>query len=270
MNNWKEYESLIYKIYKELEPHATVRLRDKIRGYLSGIHREIDVSIRSNVAGHDILIIIQAKDHKKRSDVNIIGEFAAVIEDLRASKGILISSAGFTKAGRELAKSKGIDVCSAHDGLSRQWKIDIKVPVIRKSTSVKYNIKGNFVATEEFLANARGGMSIDEFWYTAEFVMSGGRTTTLIDEFIRRWEDNSIEKTNGKHHIDFGEVETLIIKNAPVPANSFKLEYEIKEKNYFKFFTPVEYRGIKNYLTENFKASFISFKEKIPFLNDGT
>lgn len=58
---WQELEDLVFKIYKELEPYADVRLNDHIDGLYSNSKRQIDISIRSRVAGHDMLLIIQAK-----------------------------------------------------------------------------------------------------------------------------------------------------------------------------------------------------------------
>lgn len=49
--DWQSYEELIYQIYKELEPAADVRMNDKILGLESQKERQIDISIRSNVAG---------------------------------------------------------------------------------------------------------------------------------------------------------------------------------------------------------------------------
>nr|WP_121270871.1 hypothetical protein [Pedobacter schmidteae] len=77
--DWKDYEDLIHQIYTELEPAADVRKNDFIQGKDTGTKRQIDISIRSNIAGHKILIIVQAKKLKKPADINIVGEFDAVI-----------------------------------------------------------------------------------------------------------------------------------------------------------------------------------------------
>src|SRR6266487_3446785 len=102
---WQDYEKMVARIYQELEPLATVTHDDKIIGKESKIERQIDVSIRAKVAGHEILIIVQAKDYKKRPDINVVGEFALVIKDVGASKGILVSNVGFTEGARNLARS---------------------------------------------------------------------------------------------------------------------------------------------------------------------
>jgi hypothetical protein len=61
-NTGKPYEQLVYKIYKELEPLADVRFNDYIEGHVSQTKRQIDVSVRVNIAGSEIPMIVQAKD----------------------------------------------------------------------------------------------------------------------------------------------------------------------------------------------------------------
>ena len=89
---------MVYKIYKELESHADLRWNDYIMGQDSKIERQIDISIRSKIANHNLLIIIQAKDQKRSADVNMVHVFEGVIKDVGAQKGILICNTGFTKA----------------------------------------------------------------------------------------------------------------------------------------------------------------------------
>jgi hypothetical protein len=98
MGEWLEYEELAARIYADLEPQARVKHNDMIKGQESGIERQIDVSIRDTIAGHEILVIVQARKRSRPADVNVVGEFASVIRDVRASKGVLICNAGFTSA----------------------------------------------------------------------------------------------------------------------------------------------------------------------------
>jgi hypothetical protein len=158
----RAYEELIHKIYSELEPLADVTLNDKIKGFESGIDREIDVSVRSKIADHEILIIVQAKDHKYKADIKIIGEFESVIRDLRASKGILICSSGFTKTAKKYAQNQKIDICSAYDANSKDWKIELQVPVIRENINLEYEIKVEFKASEELFLATKGKLNINE------------------------------------------------------------------------------------------------------------
>src|SRR6185295_16696420 len=95
---WKErsvkrgaaYEQFVYEKLCRLFPDAKVTLNDKIRGLDSELDREIDVSIRLKVGDINLLYIVQCKDWVTKADIKILGEFSAVIQDVRAAKGLLL------------------------------------------------------------------------------------------------------------------------------------------------------------------------------------
>ena len=127
---WLDYEQLVASIYADLEENAVVIHDDKIQGSESGGERQIDVSIRTSIAGHDVLIIVQAKDHERPADISVVGEFLSVIRDVRAAKGVLICSGGFTDRAIAYAKSVNVDVCTAHDAQTRKWAIGLTIPLL--------------------------------------------------------------------------------------------------------------------------------------------
>lgn len=128
---WREFEKLAARIYERLIPlGAEVKHNDHILGRLSGTKRQVDVSIRYEVAGHKFLTIVQARDRTTPADLNAVGEFVLVIEDVGANKGVLICRSGFTPAAQELARSKGVDLCNVHDASSQRWTLEIRVPIL--------------------------------------------------------------------------------------------------------------------------------------------
>ncbi len=126
----KLYELLAAAIYKQVSGSAIVKHDDKIIGRNSETERQIDVSIRATVGPHDILTIVECKHHGRKIDVNTVGAFLSVVEDVQASKGVLVSNSGFTKSARRLADSHCIDLCSLHDAQSMDWRIALKIPVV--------------------------------------------------------------------------------------------------------------------------------------------
>ena len=249
---WQEYEALIFKIYQELEPHAEVRHNDFIYGHDSKSERQIDISIRQNIAGHKILMIIQAKNIKRSADINVIGEFASVIKDVKAAKGVLICNKGFTKKAKEYAKDLGVDVCSVYDASSKNWTTELNFPVIKKSIIVIARVKHQSVILEDRTID---GIRLEH-------------PTKALETFVAAWQAGTIPKEEGSHTF---ELDRSIIK-LPVksmPMTSY-IKYDVSYKYHLKSFIPSDYRGIKDYISEKFKASFIEFNEKIPFLNDGT
>lgn len=250
--SWKDYEDLIHKIYTELEPIADVRLNDHITGIDSQTLRQIDVSIRSKIGIHDILIIVQGKKHKKRADLNIVGEFASVIKDVQASKGVLICNAGFTKNAKEYASKLKIDLCTVHDATIKNWQTEIQIPVLKKSIKIFLKIQHHYVPV--------GPIEVDG--------ISMPFPNLAVQQFIEKWEKNELDKSPGTHYF---ALDKDLIK---LHDNSWSLksgiEYTIVHRHHFKYFVPIDYRGIKDYITEKFTPSFMAFNETIPFLNDGT
>ncbi|MBS1663653.1 MAG: restriction endonuclease [Bacteroidetes bacterium] len=268
----KPFEDLIFNIYKELEPHATIKKNDRIKGIESGIEREIDISLKRDFGGHEILMIIQAKDHKKKADIKILGEFDSVIRDVRASRGILICNAGFTKTAKEYAKNRAIDLCSAHDAASKEWAGEIKIPVIRKQTIVTYGLIFPFRVTKEYKDKTKGVAGIQFKSGPNGIILKGldGREIEFIELFINLWTSNRINMKPGEYKITLDAYGDIFDHNYTETPQLVELKYSVKTRHYLKFLTPVDYRGIKSYITEKFKPSFvkIDITDSIPFYDD--
>lgn len=250
--DWKDYEALIHKIYTELEPNMQVKKNDHIMGRNSKTERQIDLSIRQKIAGHEILVIIEAKKLKRPADLEVIDKFSAVIDDVEASKGILICHSGFTKNAKVSAAAQKIDLCSAHDASKIDWQKEIQVPVIKNSIKVDLKIKHTFLPLGNITTN---GVEIpfpeDSF-----------------NAFMSAWENDQIPKTPGNHSYEY-KPESLNFDQKNVTLKSI-IEYKVSHRFHFKFFIPVDYRGLQDYLSETFRPSFMAFKEDIPYLDDGT
>jgi hypothetical protein len=116
MGDWKGFERLAERIARDLLPHATIALDDRLPGRLSEKKRQIDVSIRWFDADQEYLTIVQARDRNKPANINAIGEFVAVIEDVGATRGVMVCRSGFTKNARTYARNKGIELYNLHAG----------------------------------------------------------------------------------------------------------------------------------------------------------
>ena len=107
MADWKGFERLAERIARDVAPHATVSWNGHIGGHLSEKKRQVDVSIRWSDTGHDYLTIVQAKDWRSPADINTVGEFAAVVEDVRATRGVLACRSGFSEGAKDLRAQQG-------------------------------------------------------------------------------------------------------------------------------------------------------------------
>jgi hypothetical protein len=127
-------------------------LDDHIQGQDSKIDRQIDISIRTRVGPYAILVAVECKDHAQPLDVGDVGAFATLRADVRANKGVMIATGGFTPAAFELARTHGIDTRTYLDTESEDWGTEVKVPVVLDATNLMgYNFKFSNVRSEPFL-----------------------------------------------------------------------------------------------------------------------
>lgn len=247
MPEWLDFEKLIARIYKTISPRAVVKHNDLILGRDSSIERQVDVSVRLREAGCDFLIIIQAKNYKKPADVNEVGEFASVIKDVRASKGVLICNAGFTKGAQQLAVSFGIDLCSAHDAEHKDWRTTLTIPIVweRLIPHVNYSVK--------LYMNAGDSISKDpRKWILSE---DNGKTKLdILGTFIQKWNTKEIPREPGIIHnllLSNKNIKMLVGPNKWQPVDEFRIIYVVEQNIYRKDVETREFTGLRNYLTEN-------------------
>ncbi len=96
--SWKEYEIYITRHFQRLFPETSIQHNVKREGLLSKTKRQIDILIEGKVAGFDLTIIVDCKYFNKKVDVKEVESFLSFLQDLKASKGILITNNGYTEA----------------------------------------------------------------------------------------------------------------------------------------------------------------------------
>jgi len=119
---WKRFERLIHQIHEQYAiTNANITLDDRIEGQDSKTFRQIDISIRTQIGPYSILIAVECKDHAQPLDVGDVGGFAALRNDVRANKGVMIATGGFTPAAVELARTLSLDTHTYLDTESEDW-----------------------------------------------------------------------------------------------------------------------------------------------------
>jgi hypothetical protein len=89
--NWKRFEKTIHEMHQQLAPASAVIMPDdKVMCRESETLRQLDVTIRANVAGYNVFIVIECRDESRPIYVNGVGEFATKLTDVQANKGIII------------------------------------------------------------------------------------------------------------------------------------------------------------------------------------
>jgi hypothetical protein len=269
MSDWIDFEQLATQIYQELLPHAKVTHDDHIMGHDSKVPRQIDVSIRYSIAGHDLLMIVQARDNGRPADINAVGELATVIRDVRANKGILICRGGFTSGAKSLADDLGIDLCNIHDAEHRRWALEIKLPIIWVDLlpTVKFNFVARFEAGDSIPKDLRAWVISNDKGQTKINI-----TTTFVDA----WNAGKLPRTVGKTHrvcSDKSGYEVLVQTGSGEscwrPVGDIFLEYVVTQKAWLGEITPEQCRGILNYKDGSFQPSYLPIGS-IPLKRDSS
>lgn len=198
---WKRFEKLVYEIQKSFAgTTATVTHKDYIMGQTSEVEREIDISIKQKVSQFDILVIIDCKDYASPVDVTTVGEFASLYEDVRANKGVMVSSNGFTPAAITFAQNKGIDTLCLIDSKGVDWKTYITIPILIESTSIdsySFSISG---VGRMFLPYAP-----EELAMLPMYADDGTLLGTPLKIMHRKWNREQIPHESGLHKVELGK-----------------------------------------------------------------
>lgn len=198
---WKRFERLIHQIHEQYKiSGAKITLDDRVEGQDSKTLRQVDISIRTEIGPYRIFIAIECKDHAAPLDVSDVGAFATLRNDVRASKGVMIATGGFTPAAVELARTLGIDTRTYLDTESEDWGTDVSIPILLVGTKlIQYGFSFSTVLTAPFLPFA---IRTDIPAHLVELrTPEGDEIGPLILLLGRRWNQDESLHIPGDHTI---------------------------------------------------------------------
>jgi hypothetical protein len=258
MGDWKGFEGLAERIARDLHPDATVTLDDHLPGRFTEKKRQIDVSIRWTDTDREHLTVVQARDRSRPADVNAVGEFIAVVEDVDASRGVMVCRSGFTKDAKTYARNKGIELYNLHDAESRDWRLELTIPLlwIDLHPSAEFPCRIHLVKGEQ--------LPLEDGFPVLH--IPGGPRIHPADVFEQLWNERAIPDTPGVQHT---------IQSAPLSAPVLRVDghaewrdvdlqvvYEVDRRAWLGQFTPNQCRGLVDYLDSNaFTASHLPIGE---------
>jgi hypothetical protein len=108
--NWKDYESLVYDEFRAKYPDYELLSDQKILGRHSKVPRQIDIVIKANVAGIEMVGVFDCKYFNKKVNVKVIDSMFGFIDDIGAHFGGVISVKGFSVGANNRAHAAGIDL----------------------------------------------------------------------------------------------------------------------------------------------------------------
>lgn len=256
---WAEYEALAHKIVSDLAPFATVTHNDHIVGHQSETRRQIDITVRWQDQDNDEenLMIIQVKDYKRRANVITVGEFSSVIEDVRAQRGVLICSGGFSKGAITYARNLGLFLWSLNEAKSKKWRDELTVPVLRS----------NYVPSLEFSGKLKTG--VDNTTIPRNLSGMAARTIDgstgevtftpfdISQDFLERWSRGELNIEPGIQHRLEIDLDLTIKGSRPDGSTvihnfiSPSYTYTVAKSSYVAQLKPSDYRGIRDHLDDN-------------------
>lgn len=108
---WRVYEKVRAK-YEGDYPGVSVVHDQKVKGVLSGELRQVDVWVVGIVGAHEIKIAIECK-YREEAPVGVeeVEAFIGKLDDLGVSKGVLVTTNGFTRGAKSRAeKARALDL----------------------------------------------------------------------------------------------------------------------------------------------------------------
>lgn len=256
---WLTFEEVIAKAYTAfhsiLNPSYIVKHNDFIDGYFSKTPRQIDISIKGKLPdGNNQLIIVSAKHYSSPASIPKIDELWGVMNDIKATKGILICKGGFTKNTIVYARNLGIDLCSIKhlENLSEGEIISIPTIFI-------YYDKPQFEFEYDLVINEE----LSELMNSATFVYENKVYPSLAELFVTKWNLSLLEKTNGEHIHPLKDID-IVIGNHTIPLENFDFKYTVNKRGKIDFITPDEYYSLEQ-KTRDEKLNYFKIKRQISF-----
>lgn len=259
---WNNYASTILSIYEESSPKSILRLNDTIEGAITGNNRRIDLTLRQQVAGQDILIVFKLYPWKSKITKSELFSFKLLIEDVGASKGVIITNNDVDSPQIDFAKRNLISLCTLKDSESKRWDEEVNIPVYWIQIIPKFIVKSNIA----FEANDKIHKDLTRWNYSYNY---GKETFTLLDYLNYKWVNNQIPHETDSLHVLYLEDKDLklqVNKDDWREVSGFTVYYTTDENYWLRYFKPNKYGIIEDYITHNIEFSEIDLKlEKFSF-----
>jgi len=238
---WRKFEKLAYDIQKELVGDADVKFDDSILGVDSKVGRQVDISIRKQVGPYPILIVIDCKDLSARLDVKDVEAFAGLVKDVRANRGALIVSSGFSEAALTVARNHGIDAFRLVDTESVDWKSYVAIPCLLDRTflhSYSFQFGSVGMLHWEIPINQQELMAL-------EFSLPDGTPMGTLEAIIRRkWDKAQMPREAGHHTVLLAD--HLITKFRGIESHQKITAFAHVQQRFYYGPLPVKLRGLQD------------------------
>lgn len=247
--DWKKYENEIIAILTESYPQFHILKDQRLEGKYSKKKRQIDILIKSKIAGHEITIIVDCKYFNKRIDVKTVESFISMTSDVSAHKGLLITNKGYSTAAlkRAFNDPNDVELDIINFDEFKQYQGPIGIPFVGENGVIVLAPMGWVVdarSTQGFAASMyRRGSDLDKAVKSFEFAYITFNTKNSSEISINNLITKEIEK-----------IKSLVDKNSKHES------FDFTEKANFE--SKIRISNIPNY-NGNEIAGYVDFGEYI-------
>ncbi len=128
---WKAYETYVFGSLQRLCPGTSIRRNVHVRGTKTGKLRQIDVLVERKIGDLSVSVAFDCKCYKRKVTVNDVDRFLGMLDDIRVSKGVLVTTKGYSKTAYRRAQHESRDIelrILAPERLSEFQHIGVAIP----------------------------------------------------------------------------------------------------------------------------------------------
>ncbi|POB05797.1 hypothetical protein [Halopseudomonas oceani] len=115
------FQRVVFIVHQSLEPEWAVTESNMLPDIYSGTLREVDITAERLIAGHQLILSIECRDHQRAADVTWVEQMYSKHQLLPTSKLVLWSRSGFTREAIAKAKLLKIDAVSQAKNTRPDW-----------------------------------------------------------------------------------------------------------------------------------------------------
>lgn len=109
------FQDVVEIIHRHMASGAVVEPSAMLPSRSTGEPREVDVVVRSKVAGHEVIVSVEAVGRSRKADRTWVDQMAGKHADLPTSRLVLVSEKGFTRDARAAATAASIVTVAPQD-----------------------------------------------------------------------------------------------------------------------------------------------------------
>jgi hypothetical protein len=232
MRSGDEFERLTERIFKIMTAGPGVSVERNVQ--MPGVDgpRQVDVVVRSSVGPISLTTIVECRDHGRRLNVTAVDGFHSKMQDVRASKGVIVARRGFSSKAIQKARRLGITIMVADRLTSlRQTAFDVPVHIHElQQVGLKAHVRMQFGAATTVMTDA--------IWKVNDLDVR----RLMRDEMLQDpW---AAERVAGRHTWQAKELKPpYFIRDVEGRAWEFEhltLTYEVEERHFFGYLSEVD------------------------------